>query len=104
MEIVLWTLAAGEAALPGPTLSLPIRAWEQKAGADVLPGVGVGGPGQGHPADDCRGSGTGRQREAGRPRPCPTTRRLGSVPLCHVTPGPWTQPTLLLPLSTVSVK
>lgn len=51
MEIVLWTLATGEAALPGPTLSLPIRAWGQKAGADALPGMEV--PGQGHPADDC---------------------------------------------------
>ena len=102
MEIVLWTLAAGEAALPGPTLNLPIRAWGQKAGADALPGVEV--PGQGHPADDCRGSCTGRQREAGRRSPCPTTRRLGSVLLCHVTPGPWTQLPLLLPLSPVSVK
>lgn len=82
MEIVLLTLAAGEAALPGPTLSLPIGAWGQKAGADMLPGVGVGVggvPAQGHPADDCRGSGTGRQREAGRPCPCPTACGPGSV-------------------------
>lgn len=105
MEIVLLTLAAGEAALPGPTLSLPIGAWGQTAGADVLPGGG--GWGSLHRAIQLMtakgGSGTGRQREAGRPCPCPTACGLGSVLPCHVTPGPWTQP-LPLPLSAVSVK
>lgn len=104
MEIVLLTLGTGEAALPGPTLSLPIGAWGQKAGADML--LGVGGGGSLHRAIQLMTAegralgGRGRQADL-VPAPLPVDRAQSW--LCHVTPGPWTRP-LPLPLSAVSVK